>query len=261
MIITNKCNLNCAHCLRGEKNKDCISNNVIEKTLSQTSAIGNLAIGGGEPLLAFDRLEKIFSYLIKKQIPLETFTITINGTIYSTALLELLNEIDLYIGSNAINTLLTISLDKYHVDEITKLGIQQEFYENLRKYQESKYFYGYRTINQKLFREGNAANLTKQLTVPLRHLKPLITYVDKKKKFDRENGLCNIGPLVTINPNGTITECNASIKHQETLYNYGNVLYDSIEETILNTGKLILNPKTFERKVNKSLKKYLTYNQ
>lgn len=251
MIVTNKCNLNCTHCLRGTKDNNCMSDEVIEATLNQVFAVGNLSINGGEPLLALDRIEK--------HIPIDEFTITINGTIYSEELLKLFDEVNNYIGTNDINALLAISLDNYHFDEIRKLGIQKEFYENLKKYQESKYFYDYRNTKQKLFREGYAVNLEEKLTVPLRPLKPFITYVGKNKKFDKENGICNIGPIVTINPKGIITECDASIGHQEALYNYGNVLCDSIEEVASNIGELVLKPKTFERKVNKSLKKYWTY--
>lgn len=261
MIVTNKCNLDCSHCLRGAKNNNCMSDNIIEAILDQVVYIGNLTICGGEPTLVIDRLEKIISYIIEKHILMDEFTITVNGTIYSKELLELLDEVNKYIGSDDINTLFAISLDKYHLDEIKKLGIQKEFYENLIRYQESKYFYEYRAINQKLFREGNATNLDEKLTVPLRPLKPLITYVGKTKKFDRENGLCNIGPLVTINPNGIITECDASIEHQETLYNYGNILNNSIEDVVLDKGELVLKPKKFEKISSRILRKYWTYNR
>ena len=113
--------------------------------------------------------------------------------------------------------------------------------------------------NLKLFREGRAAELDKNITVPLRPMDVFITYVDKKRKFDRENGLCNIGPLVTIGTNGNITECDASIDHQNTIYNYGNVLNESIEENVLRRGKLFTNPKRFEKKAAKVITKYSTY--
>ena len=261
MIVTNKCNLDCSHCLRGTKDDNCMSDKVIEATLDQVAAAGNIAICGGEPTLSIDRIEKIISYAIEKHIIVKNFTITINGTTYSKQLLELLDEINRYMGNDAINAFFEISLDKYHLDEITKLGIKKEFYENLKRYQESKYFLGYRDINQKLFREGNAENMDKNLTIPLRPMKKFITYVGKNGKFDRENGLCNIGPLITINPNGIITECDASIEHQETLYNYGNIVNSSIEEIVLDKGELILKPKKFDREVNKALNKYLTYNR
>ena len=260
MIITNKCNLACAHCLRGCKNNISMSNNVIESTLDQIYSIGNLAINGGEPTLVLDILENIITYIIENHILLDLFTITINGTIYSEKLLQLLDEISNYIDKNTINAFFAISLDQYHLDEITKLGIQKEFDENFRKYQESKYYYGYRKSTKKLFREGNATNLDEKLTIPLRPTKTYITYADEKQKFDRENGICMIGPVVTVNPSGIITECDASIEHQEILYNYGNVS-NSIEEAMLRHGELLLKPKKFERLANKSLKKYWNYNR
>ena len=261
LIVTNKCNLNCAHCLRGEKNNSCITDRVVEVTLDQIKGIGNLAICGGEPTLAIDRIEKIISYIIDNHILVEELTVTINGTIYSERLLELLDEINSYIGSKRINALLAISFDKYHLDEISRLKIEKEFFENLKKYQESKYFYGCRNNNQKLFREGNATNLDEKLTVPLRPIKILMTYADKKRKFNPENGLCNIGPIVTINPNGVMTECDASIKNQEDLYNYGNVLEKSIEDIILEKGEVVSNIRKFERDTHRLLRKHSTYNK
>ena len=86
-----------------------------------------------------------------------------------------------------------------------------------------------------------------------------ITYTDNNRKFDRENGLCNIGPLITIGTNGNITECDASLEHQKTIYNYGNVLNESIEENVLRRGKLFTKPKKMEKAATKVLKKYSTY--
>jgi MoaA/NifB/PqqE/SkfB family radical SAM enzyme len=97
MIITNKCNLNCSHCLRGCKNNKDMSKGVIEATLNQIVGIGNLCICGGEPTLALDVLEYIFSYIIDNRIFLNQVLITINGTNYSLEFLRLLNYIGDYI--------------------------------------------------------------------------------------------------------------------------------------------------------------------
>lgn len=96
---------------------------------------------------------------------------------------------------------------------------------------------GLQPLYGKLFREGNATNLDEKLTIPLKPLPVVMTYVSGLKKLDIENGVCNIGPCITVNVNGTITECNASMENQETLYNYGNILTDSIEEIFLK-GKV-----------------------
>ena len=91
-------------------------------------------------------------------------------------------------------------------------------------------------------------------------MKPYLTYVNNNK-LDQENGLCNIGPAVAINVNGTITECDASIKHQETIYNYGNILTDSIEEVFIKRHAKILTPQKWNKATIKAINKYQTYNR
>lgn len=51
MIVTDRCNLDCAHCLRGKKCNRDMSDEVLESTLSQIRSIGNLAINGREHTL------------------------------------------------------------------------------------------------------------------------------------------------------------------------------------------------------------------
>ena len=85
-------------------------------------------------------------------------------------------------------------------NSVTQIG------ENAFRGVDTVYYDGYYEIHNKLFREGNAINLDKKLTVPLRPMKTLATYVGKNRSFDKVNGLCNIGPIVTINVDGNITE-------------------------------------------------------
>ena len=65
LIVTERCNLDCGHCLRGGCSDKCMSDNVIKATLDQFDFIGNLTICGGEPTLALDRVEKIFNYICR----------------------------------------------------------------------------------------------------------------------------------------------------------------------------------------------------
>ena len=262
IIVTEKCNINCSHCLRGNKTNKNITDSVIDKTFDNIEGIGCLNICGGEPTLALKEIEKIIDYIIIKKIKINNFALTINGTIYSKELLKLLDEIYNYLGKEKFSTLLAISIDKYHLDEVKRLKIEKEFLENIKRYKESKYFYCYRelTKRRKLIREGNAINLDNNLTVPLRKMDTYMTY-SYKKKLDKENGLLNIGPIVTINVDGIVTECDASNENQRTIYNYGNIFNNSIEEIFINNNIPILEPKKFEKACQKSIKKYNTYNK
>lgn len=265
MIITSDCNLNCGHCLRGTKCSSKMKDEVISATLDQILMIGNLCICGGEPLLALDVLEKIFNYIIDHKIMVDEVSLVTNGTIYSTEFLLLLKEIDDYISlyqKTECSVHFNISEDQYHKAERRRLNLEKKYIENCLKYQESKYFNTFNTLDPKLklFREGNAVNLDSSLTVPLKQTRYILTYAGSPKKQDLENGFCNIGPLVAINQEGIMTECDGSEINQHTIYNYGNVLNTSIEYIALMYGKVV-KPSKWNRETKKAILKRLTYNK
>lgn len=259
LIATERCNLNCDHCMRGNCSNKVMDDKVIEATLSQFYHIQNLSICGGEITMALDTLEKIFSYVIENNIIVEMVTMVINGTIYSEEFLKLLDYMSSYISNKRMKELsanFVISKDMYHFREIERLGKVRDYFENVEKYKISKHFNGFQELHAQLFREGNAEKLDLSLTVPMVPMTPQITYIGKFNKFDMENGICNIGPLVCVNVDGVITECDASIMHQNTIYNYGNVLSDSIEEVTLKRGNIVSKPRQWFRATMYEVDKY-----
>ena len=268
LIVTEKCNLNCAHCLRGGCSDKVMSDEVIKATLDQFEFIGNLTICGGEPTLALDRVEKIFNYIAENKIFVGNVSFTINGTIYSSEFLKLLDYVEPYLEfdkSSLSPAIFAISWDKFHYNEACRLNIEDKLIENIKKYAESKHFYDLREINNKLFREGNAVNLDPNITVPLRPMPIYMSYYKKGlfniPKFDRENGKCFIDPIITVNVDGIVTECDASLKHQRTIYNYGNVFNDSIENICLNNNPIFEKPNKMHKVLNKTMNKYWSYNK
>ena len=255
MIITNKCNMNCAHCLRGDKDNTCMSKKVIKATLNQIAGIGNLSICGGEPTLALDVLEYIFDYVIEHSIVVDQVSVTINGTNYSLEFLHLLNYINDYVTylSEYNNTIFAISNDKYHIDELKKINLYEQYIENVDRYMESFYFYELKEIKDyKVFREGNALNLDESLTKELIKLDMLISYDEKYK-------MCHIGPLIAVNPQGIVTEADGSIENQKTIYNYGNVLEEPLESIVKRNGK-VLTLKKMNKESNRLMKEFINNN-
>lgn len=268
LIVTEKCNLNCAHCLRGGCSDKVMSDEVIKATLDQFEFIANLTICGGEPTLALDRIEKIFNYIAENKIFIGNVSFTINGTIYSNEFLKLLDDVEPHLEfdkSSSSSAIFAISYDKFHYDEVCRLNMKEQWIENIQKYQENKHFYALREIHNKLFREGNAANLDPNITVPLRPMPIYMSYYKKGlfniPKFDRENGKCFIGPIITVNVDGIVTECDASLEHQRTIYNYGNVFNDSIENICLNNNPIFEKPNKMHKVLNKTKNKYWSYNE
>lgn len=262
MIITNDCNLNCDHCMRGEKCKKKMSQEVIEHTFKDVVAVSNLCICGGEPLLALDVLESIFNYIIENRILVSQVTLVTNGTIYSDEFLRIYNEMNDYVSFfDKSKMSFHISYDDYHVKELERLNLEKQYIDNYKKYKESKFFGGIQPLDPKLklFREGNAEKLPESKTVPLRQMGYVLTYVGKFARLDEKNGLCNIGPLVTVNTDGILTECDASLYHQATLYNYGNVLDNTIHD-IVKPQALILKPRKWYKETCRRMKEHKTYN-
>lgn len=267
LIVTERCNLNCAHCLRGGCSNKVMSDKVIEATLDQFDYIQNLTVCGGEPTLSLDRVEKVFSYIVEHKIVVESVSITINGTIYSCEFLRLLDYVEDYLQCKDYFSpaIFAISWDKFHHAEIDRLNMRQEYIENVKKYMENKHFYALRQIEHKLFREGNAVELDPNLTVPFRPMPIIMSYYTKGifniPKFDRTGGNCYIGPLISVNVDGIVTECDVSLEHQRTLYNYGNVLTNSIEEICLRQNPVIVKPRRLNRKLNRAMKIHMTYDK
>ncbi|MBE6161676.1 MAG: 4Fe-4S cluster-binding domain-containing protein [Firmicutes bacterium] len=252
LIVTNDCNLNCAHCMGGCKNSTDMNKDVIDTTLSQISSIHSLSICGGEPTLALESLNSILEFIKNNDIKIDIFNTTINGTIYSNDFLNIFRELNEYVDT----CLFYISSDIYHDNEVKRLNLKKKYVENLIKYRKSEFYYGVRKLNKnlKLFNEGNAKNLDSSLTVDIKPIKVYLTYIDSKNKFDK-NGQCYIGPMITINPEGIITEYEASTEHQNTIYNYGSVLEESIEENSLKRGRVLI-PRKFDKATEKEMNRY-----
>lgn len=256
IFTTEKCNLKCLHCMRGDcTNKD-VSDEVIDKTLDSVDIIGTLHICGGEPTLAIDRLEKIITAIIDNKKSIHHFAVTINGTNYDEELIRLCKELYDYISffEKTDKKMIDISYDLFHLQELARLKMKEEFYENVKRYEESGFLGYIRKLdieNKKLFSSGRAAYLDQQLTVPLRPMKYYIS---------RTNKTTGIGPIVTINVDGIITECDASFEEQKNIYNYGNILEETIEDVCIRNGAKTVSPRKWKKCIIKEMKKYSSDN-
>lgn len=127
---TRRCNMKCAHCLRGDAQEVDIDYKHIDDLLDQTEVIGHLDITGGEPTLNLDALEYILNGLCKRGISLLEFGLNTNGLIYSERFISLIKWCKQIIDVSCSNCLkseeeyqpqrylsrcnIGISLDRYH---------------------------------------------------------------------------------------------------------------------------------------------------
>lgn len=253
-IITDRCNLRCEHCARGKFKGIDMSDEVINTLFKerQIRAIGSLFIGGGEPMLALDTLEKVFTSVVDNKILVDTYGIITNGTIYDEKFLLLLDYFEEYVRKTSrlpdeIKGYFEISADDYHLAEIDRIfGTGDEcIWEQMEKLEKSKYFRDFRPLGEKLLRVGNANLLDEKQTA---------VYVPKNVFICNSNGVYNIGPMLSINPEGYFVYENSSFEDQEKI-NFGNVLDTDVIDSALNRGARVLKPKDWDRAVMKEIQK------
>lgn len=253
-IITDRCNLRCEHCARGKFKGIDMSDEVINVLFKerQLRAIGSLFIGGGEPLLALDTLEKVFTSVVDNRILVDTYGIITNGTVYDEKFFRLLDYFEEYVRKTSrlpdeIKGYFEISADDYHLAQIDRIfGEDNEYvWEQMHKLEESKYFRDYRCLDDKLLRAGNAIMLDEKLTA---------TYVPKKVFICEDDGTYSVGPALSVNPEGYFVYENSSFEDQAKI-NFGNVLDTDILDSALNRGARVLKPKDWYRAVFKEIQK------
>ena len=77
--VTRKCNMGCAHCLRGNAQNMDIDLSYIDKILEDVYSIGSITFSGGEPSLNLGAIEYTLELCKKKGIEVGSFYIVTNG--------------------------------------------------------------------------------------------------------------------------------------------------------------------------------------
>lgn len=77
--VTRKCNMNCAHCLRGEAQNMNISTCHIDKLLENVKSVGNITFTGGEPSLNIQAIEYTLRRCKDLSIDVFSFYVVTNG--------------------------------------------------------------------------------------------------------------------------------------------------------------------------------------
>lgn len=77
--VTRRCNMHCAHCLRGDTEDQDVSFKVIDNTLKHFDSIGTISFTGGEPSLNIQAIKHALTYCKKHRIQVDSFFIATNG--------------------------------------------------------------------------------------------------------------------------------------------------------------------------------------
>lgn len=131
--LTERCNMKCPHCCKGEVGNTDIDLSHIDNLLDEIEMIGMLYLSGGEPTLNLDAIEYICEAIHKRNIPLLNFEITTNGLVYDERFIEIIKKYKHLIDTshrffdslakkdydskeNVYRCIVAVSLDYFHSD-------------------------------------------------------------------------------------------------------------------------------------------------
>lgn len=243
IILTQKCNLACEHCLRGNCTNKEISEDVVNEIFKRFSYIDHLALGGGEISLVPEKIKLITDKLKEHNVIVHNVSFGTNGVFVSDEFINNLKELTDYVSSNndKLNIFsedelqpLTIcfSFDNFHINQILRHGINEEqVFSNLAKYAKA---FGENSFVVRLESDIDLINngRAKTLKTDIKKVKPLNPTKTPYPIIIGES-LALVGNKLCVNCDGLVVPIAIPFKDEEVL-KYGNLLTDSNSEIFKN---------------------------
>ncbi len=203
--VTRNCNLECSHCLRGCAQNEKMSFKMIDSILDQVDSIGAISFTGGEPLLVPEVLIYTIDEIMRRGIPVTSFFMVTNATIFSKEVYFKLVEFYWYCDDEndeeGMNCL-CVSLDEFHDNNCPDIINKWKSLIFYKDYKEHTFNY------QGIIDEGTA----NENGIGTREL------ILEDNKFEAEifDDVINIYEMVYINVFGQIVnDCDMSYQTQE----------------------------------------------
>lgn len=229
--VTRKCNMQCAHCLRGKCQNLDMTKDIVDKTFENINSIRCLTFSGGEPFLNLEIIKYTLEVVKEKNISIDSFYIVTNGKQFKDENIEVLNQWYEYIISQQFD--LSDELyptDKIILNEIMNYGgvcvSRDEYHEpipilNYLKYRSLSYYLedkehpgNMNLINEGLAKENGIGTIEQG-------------YLDLSVEEEPNNDL-SIYDILYINAKGDVLgDCDASYESQDSL-SVGNLKENSL---------------------------------
>jgi uncharacterized Fe-S cluster-containing radical SAM superfamily protein len=125
--VTRRCNLECAHCLRGDAQDVDINHLHLMKMFSKTKRIDTLTITGGEPSIAVKEIENLIFALRFFSVSVGNFYIATNGVDVTDEFILAIVKLYNYCDDNEVSKV-AVSNDQFHYNmEARKLEMFKFF--------------------------------------------------------------------------------------------------------------------------------------
>lgn len=149
--VTRRCNMECAHCLRGDyQNKD-MSREVITEIRSKINGVGDLTLSGGEPTIAIEVLENIAQMLEFPYSPEVNFMfMATNGKTIKRGLFNIMERIIMQC-SDPHECRICLSNDEYHTEFLPRFSNWEKWIKWGEKFTKENWhtFNGQNIVSQK----------------------------------------------------------------------------------------------------------------
>lgn len=212
--ITRRCTLECAHCMRGNRQNIDMSEEILDNALKDVTHIHELDLGGGEPLLVPQVIESIINKIRTYGIKVDKISFTTNGTVLTPRIVELLRKLQEIAPLNV-----RLSHDKFHLLELYIKKLIERVAENNELFTE---MLGYNPKNKDFVmddgiirRIGKAKSLTQEdLDAINKWIKPTYYHLsygspnalDVVKMYDWDKDVVQVCGSVVISATGYLTQ-------------------------------------------------------
>ena len=221
--ITRRCTLECAHCLRGDRQNIDMSEEIINNALKDVTHIHELDLGGGEPLIVPQIIESIISKIKTYGIKVDKISFTTNGTILTPRVVDIIKRLQDIATLNV-----RLSHDKFHLLELYIKGIVEKVNQNKELLTE---ILGYNPGDKDfvmddgfISRIGKAKRLTQDdLDAINKWLKPTYYHLsfgspntlDVVKMYDWEKDAVQVCGSVVISATGYLTQMDKEYEFED----------------------------------------------
>lgn len=222
--LTQRCNLDCKHCFRGEMHNVDISPEILEKLFDEVKYIHILDLSGGEVFWSYEQLKMLLEIADRKGTKIDKCNMIINGTVYDQRIYDLLDK---YFGNNYR---VGISDDDFHEKSIQRIyGKNKASLEmikrNMLAHLNNSHNIGFVEVSKHLIENGRALSLD----TPKKQYEIMGYY------YSIYGNGCFAGPMIFIGADGYISDINSDIgKRKEQ--SIGNIKDVTIFESLLNGG-------------------------
>lgn len=196
---TNRCNLNCPHCLlyedgeMGTDYNDYITEEIIDDFFSKMDIriIHSINFTGGEPLLNINAIIYTLEKIMKEKIKVLSVDIATNGTILNKRFINVLNKFAKYITEDVLNEV-TIKdsntmkeRDRNDMKDLVQLRISKLYHDN--DYKKALKYYGDKANELvSVFSSDEDAKESHRVAWGLENDKTLIAYSGRAKNLNAE---------------------------------------------------------------------------